>query len=177
MKGAAAFTFAAALVFQTTIDLDLPNAAAALVTHPALAKAVLDYDRYVSGASTLSPHEREVLALRTAWLTRSNYLWAHHAPRARRAGMALDTDLARVAEGPDAQGLDPFDRTLIRAADELHVDSFISDRTWAALSARYDINQLVDVIDSVGHWTLEAGAFNSLNVEIEPGHVDRLPAN
>jgi 4-carboxymuconolactone decarboxylase len=177
MKAAAAFAFAAALVFQSTTDLDMPNAAAALAVHPPLAKAVLDYDRYVSGASTLPAHDREVLALRTAWLTRSNYLWAHHAPRARRAGLPLDADLARLAEGPDARGVEPFDRTLIRTADELHVDSFISDRSWAALSARYDINQLVDVIDGVGHWTLEAGALNSLNVEIEPGAADRLPAN
>jgi len=63
----------------------------------------------------------------------------------------------------------------LRATDELHVDSFISDATWQALSARYNTNQLIDVIDGVGAFTMHAGALNSLGVEIEADVPDRLP--
>jgi alkylhydroperoxidase family enzyme len=151
------------------------NAVATYLHHPVMAERILPYERYISSDSTLPPRHRALLALRTAWLTRSNYLWAHAAGAARRTGLTSD-ELRRVAQGPDASGWDPFEATVLRAADELHVDSFISDATWRALGARYDPNQLVDAIDSVGAWTLHAGTINSLGVEIEAGVTDRLPA-
>ena len=56
---------------------------------------------------------------------------------------------------------------MLRAADELHIDSFISDATWKTLSARYDIKQMVDTIDTVGALTMHAGVMNSLGVQVE----------
>ncbi len=152
----------------------MPNAVATYLNHPSLAEHVLPYEHYASSSSTLPPRHRAMLALRTAWLTRANYLWAHKAAAARKDGLTND-DIRRVAQGPDATGWDAFEATLLRAADELHVDSFVSDATWTALSARYNTNQLVDLVDGVGSFTLHAGAINSLGVEIEPNVADRLP--
>jgi 4-carboxymuconolactone decarboxylase len=152
----------------------MSNAAATYMHYPALAQALLTHERYVANESTLPPRHRLLLGLRTAWLARSGYLWAHRAAAARRAGF-MEEDLGRVARGPDAPGWEGFEAALLRAADELHVDSFISDPTWKALSARYDTNQMIDTVDTVGAYTMNAGAINSLGVEIEPGVSDRLP--
>ena len=65
---------------------------------------------------------------------------------------------------------------MLRAADELHVDSFIADASWKTLSARYDVPQMIDTIDTVAETTMYAGVFNSLGVQIEAGIVDRLPS-
>src|SRR4030095_5796672 len=107
--------------------------------HPKLAANILPYFRYVATASTLPARHRELVALRTAWLTRSDYLWAHHAAAARKAAFD-ENDLRRIAAGPEAAGWDAFEAILLRAADELHVDSFVSDATWHALTERYDVN-------------------------------------
>ena len=152
----------------------MPNAVATYLNHASLAAHILPYERYASSDSTLPPRHRALLALRTAWLTRSNYLWAHKAAAGRRDGITSD-ELRRIAQGPDAAGWEAFEATLLRATDELHVDSFISDATWQALSARYNTNQLIDVIDGVGAYTMHAGALNSLGVEIEADVPDRLP--
>jgi len=152
----------------------MPNAVATYLNHPALADHILPYEHYVSSESTLSPRHRALLGLRTAWLTRSNYLWAHHAAPPRRASLTND-ELKRVAQGPDAKGWDAFEATLLRAADELHVDSFISDATWQALSARYNLDQLTDLIYGVGELTMHAGVVNSVGVEIEADTTERLP--
>jgi alkylhydroperoxidase family enzyme len=130
---------------------------------------------YVTTQSGLPPRHRALLALRTAGLTRSAYLWGHLAPLARANGLT-DDDLARIPRGPDAPGWDAFEQTVLRAADELHVDSFISDATWTALSTRYDVNQLVDVIDTAGTLTMHAGVINSVRVEVERDVKDRLPS-
>jgi len=153
----------------------IPNAVATYLNHPALAEHILPFEHYVTSASGLPPRHRALLNLRTAWLTRSNYMWAHRAAEARRAGLTND-ELTRTAQGPDAKGWNAFDATVLRAADELHIDSFVSDATWKALSAQYDTNQLVDLVDSVGTLTMQAGAINSLGVEIESDVPDRLPS-
>ena len=152
----------------------MPNAVATYLNHASLAEHILPYERYASSDSTLPPRHRALLALRTAWLTRSNYLWAHKAAAGRRDGITSD-ELRSIAQGSDAAGWEAFEATLLRATDELHVDSFISDATWQALSARYNTNQLIDVIDGVGAFTMHAGALNSLGVEIEADVPDRLP--
>jgi 4-carboxymuconolactone decarboxylase len=152
----------------------MPNAVATYLNHPSLAEHILPYEHYASSTSTLPPRHRALLALRTAWLTRSNYLWAHKAAAARRDGLTNE-ELRRVTEGPGATGWDTFEATLLRAADELHVDSFVSEATWKALAVRYNTNQLVDVVDGVGAFTMHAGAVNSLGVAIEADAPDRFP--
>jgi alkylhydroperoxidase family enzyme len=115
--------------------LGMRNAVAIYARYPALASAMLPYTEFLLTKSTLPPRHRELLWLRTAWLARSDYLWAQRAPAARRVGVT-DVELARIALGPDAPGWEPFEAALLRAADELHVDAFVSDSTWGALAAR-----------------------------------------
>jgi len=153
----------------------MTNAIATYLHHPALAQMLLAHQQYLYDDSVLPPRHRLLLQLRTAWLTRSDYLWAHRAPAARQAGFTND-ELTRIARGADAKEWDTFEATLLRAADELHVDSFISDASWRALTARYTIAQMIDVIDTVGGLTMNAGALSSFGVQIEPGLSDRRPS-
>lgn len=143
--------------------------------HPELAEVLVPHLRYVLGDSTLPARERSLLALRAIWLTRSDYLWAHRAAAARQAGFT-GAELDRIARGPDAEGWNAHEAALLRAADELHVDAFISDSTWQALAARYDVSRMIDVIDTVGALTMHAGAARSLGVALEPGVDARAPS-
>ena len=150
------------------------NLLATYLHHPAIALSLPPFDRYVTSESTLPPRHRMLLGLRTAWLTRSEYLWAHHAAVARGAGMT-DAEIERVARGPDAAGWEPFEVALLRAADELNVDAFVSSATWRTLAALYNNAQLVDLPFTVGAFTLTAGVANSVGVEIEADLRDRFP--
>jgi len=151
------------------------NLIATYLRHPAMAIALPPFERYITSQSTLPARHRMLLGLRTAWLTNSEYLWAHHAALARTAKMT-DAEIERVARGPDAAGWAPFEAALVRAADELHVDAYVSDATWRILAATYDNAQLVDVPFTVGGFTLMAGTANSVGVEIESDLRDRFPA-
>jgi alkylhydroperoxidase family enzyme len=154
--------------------LGMPNLVATYLHYPQLS-SLIPHVQYVTGQSGLPTRHRALLGLRTAWLTRSAYLWGHRVPPSRASGLT-DAEIARVARGPDAAGWDPFDAAVLRAADELHIDSFVSDRTWQTLSARYDVNQLIDVVDTVGTLTMHAGMMNTLGVEVEGDVKDRLPS-
>jgi len=66
-------------------------------------------------------------------------------------------------------GWEAFDATLLRAADELHGDDCLSDATYAALTARYDAQQLLDVVFTVGQYHTVSMALNSLRVQRDDG--------
>jgi alkylhydroperoxidase family enzyme len=85
----------------------------------------------------------------------------------RSAGLG-DEEIRRIAEGPDA-GWDARDRALLQACDELHAHSGVSDATWTALSSHYDTKQLLDVLFTIGQYTLVSMVLNSLGVQPEPG--------
>ena len=145
-----------------------------LARHPELLKNVVPFATYISSQSGLEPRHRELLILRAAWLCRAPYVWAHHAAMATRVGFSPG-ELHRVAEGPDARGWDPFESLLLRTADELFVNSFITDETWNALAARYDRARLLDALFTVLEYQMLAGAMNSFGVQPEQGLTERLP--
>ena len=96
----------------------------------------------------------------------------------KKAGLT-EEEIARIKEGPDAKGWAPFDATLLRAADELHTDSVVSDQTWAALSERYNTEQLMDTVFAVGQYTLVSMSLNSFKVQLnqtpEDSYTSSLP--
>jgi len=164
-------TKTAVATFEST---GMRNLAATYANRSEIAEASLPHLAYLWTESVLPPRDRALLVLRTAWLTGSEYLWAHRAALAKREGMT-DADLVRIARGPTADGWGDFDRLLLRAADEMHVDSFISDATWAGLSERYDTAQMIDTIDTAGALTMHSDAANSLGVQIEAAVTERFP--
>ncbi|HEX6421212.1 MAG TPA: carboxymuconolactone decarboxylase family protein [Acidimicrobiales bacterium] len=149
------------------------NIFATLVRHPGLFRRWLPFGGKLL-AGELPPRDRELLILRTAWNCRSPYEWGQHVRIARSAGVA-DADIERVAHGPAAEGWSAHDALLMAAADELHGDACVSDRTWAALADRYDERQLIEVPMLVGHYHLVAFALNSLGVQLEDGAAPDLP--
>ena len=106
--------------------------------------------------------------MRIGWLCQAEYEWGQHVIFGREAGLT-DEEIARIKAGPDADGWEPFDASLLRAADELHTDAFISDATWAALSERYTTQQLMDVVFTVGQYNMVSMALNSFGVQLDDG--------
>ena len=124
--------------------------------------------------NTILPvRERELLILRTAWLSRGDFIWGRHDIIGKEAGLTAE-EIARVTEGPDAAGWSDFDATLLRAADELHTTRFLSDTTWDALGERYDDNQRREAVQIVGNYTQLAMFQNTLGVQLGEG-VTGLP--
>jgi 4-carboxymuconolactone decarboxylase len=113
--------------------------------------------------SELPDRDRELVILRTAWNTMCGYEWTSHGLVVREMGMT-DAELARIAEGPDAAGLSQADAALLRAVDELHASSRVSDDVWAVLAARYSTAQQIELVILVGNYTMIAYFLNSAGV-------------
>ena len=126
------------------------------------------YTTYFVDGYTIPFREKEILILRTAWLSRGDYIWGRHYVRGKEAGLT-DEAIGRITEGPEASGWHDFDATLLRAADELHTSRFLSDATWNALAERYTEDQLREVVLIVGDYTQLAMFQNSLGAQLPPG--------
>ena len=144
------------------------NIFAILARHPQLLKRWLVFGGHVLGKSTLPARQREIAILRMGWLCRAEYEWGHHVAIGKQAGLG-DDDIKRIAEGPDAAGLDPFEATLLRAVDELHANTFIGDSTWKALAEQYNTQQLIDLLFTAGQYKLVSMVLNSAGVQLEEG--------
>ncbi len=122
---------------------------------------------HLMDTSALSPRHRELLILRVAWQTRSEYEWGQHVQMSRSAGLTPE-DFERIKSGPDAAGWDELDAALLRAVDELLDDAMLSDDLWNALASHLSTEQLTDAIFTVGHYNMLAMALNSLGIQREP---------
>ncbi len=149
-------------------DRPIFNIFRTLARHPKLMKRWLVFGNHVLSKSTLPARERELVILRTGWLCEAEYEWGHHVLIGRECGLS-DEEIERIADGPDAEGWSARDRALLRAADELKADSFISDSTWAEIASFYDEHQLMDLVFAVGQYNLVSMALNTLGVQAEDG--------
>ncbi len=139
-----------------------------LAHHPKLMKRWLVFGNHVLAKSSLDARERELVILRVGWLCGAEYEWGQHVIIGKSAGLGND-EIRRIQDGPDAPGWDRFERALLRAADELHGDSMLSDATWKELAERYDTQQLMDLVFTVGQYTLVSMALNSFGVQLDEG--------
>ncbi len=157
------------------VDVRGLNVLGVMARHPPLAKAFMTFNAHVSGASTLSVRERELMILRISWLRQSEYEYMQHVILGLRAGLT-EAEIDRVQLGPDALGWDANDADLVRAVDELKENARIEAPTWARLAQRYSIPQLMDLVFVVGCYEILAMAINSFDTQQDPGVAPLDPA-
>lgn len=149
------------------------NIFATLAHHPALLRRWMVFAAHVMSKNTLTPRDRELLILRVGVRCNAPYEFGQHHVIAQRCDITLD-EIERVKIGPDDPSWSPFDAALLRAADELHDASSISDATWVVLNERYSTEQMLDVIFTVGNYHLVSMALNSCGVQLDEGIPDTL---
>lgn len=150
------------------------NLLGTLARYPAFTMAFLPFNGHLLYGTKLSDRQREMLILRVAKLWDSEYEWAQHVVLGGNAGLG-DDEIARIATGPDAVGWTPEEAALLRAADELRGTGSVGERTWRALAATFDEQQLMDIVFTVGTYAMLAMALRSFGVRPEPGLAPYLP--
>ncbi|SEE96737.1 Alkylhydroperoxidase family enzyme, contains CxxC motif [Streptomyces sp. 3213] len=126
--------------------------------HPALARAFLTFNMHLN-TTTLPARVRELAIMRVAWRRGSRYEWASHVLIGRKHGVT-ESEIEEVRTGADT--------LLNRAVDELDTDSGLSDATYAALTVDLDEHQLMDLVFTIGAYTMLTMALNTFGVELDP---------
>ncbi|HUZ12363.1 MAG TPA: carboxymuconolactone decarboxylase family protein [Caulobacteraceae bacterium] len=148
----------------------LPNIFRTLAHAPKALTRFLEWGGYVlSRRNALAPRQREIVILRVGYLCKSGYEFAQHTRIGLAEGLSAE-EIAQIKAGAGA-GWSAADAALIRAADELVADHFVSEPTWAALCAHFDEKQRMDVVFTAGQYTQVSMFLNSFGVQLEPGQT------
>ncbi len=138
-----------------------------LVRHEKLYAAHVELSKIFLATSDLSIRDRELAILRIGWLSQAPFEWGSHVVIAKRNGVTAE-EVERVIEGSGAAGWNDHERALIRAMEELHFDSMITDETWTVLAATYTDRQMMEVAIMAGQYKTVAYLQNSLRLRIPP---------
>ena len=123
----------------------------------------------LSDRNSLAPRQRELLILRTGWLCRSGFDWVPHTRMGLQSGHSQE-EIDRIKAGPETPGWSAGDAALMRVADDLVRDFFVSDATWAGLSDLSE-RQRMDAVFTVGQYTQVSMFLNSFGVQLDEGQV------
>lgn len=145
---------------------EVPEIVATLLKHPGLYEKHVALGTELLGNGALSARQRELAILRTGWLCGAPYEWGEHVAIAKRAGLTTD-EIERVSQGSGVTGWSAQDWAVLRAAEELHAASMISDATWSQLETFLDEQQLIELPYVIGTYTKVAFLQNALRLRLE----------
>jgi AhpD family alkylhydroperoxidase len=114
----------------------------------------------------LPREETELVILRVAHNTGSEYEWSQHERIGKRAGLS-EEEISRVRAGAEAPGWSERRALLLRATDEMHERRQIGTELWAELSRHLDEVLLIELCMLIGHYEMLAMTLNTLEVEPE----------
>jgi alkylhydroperoxidase family enzyme len=142
-----------------------------MLNNPVATQAFLEWGNYIlSKKNSLPPREREIAILRAGFNCGAGYEWAQHVVIGKRVGLT-DAEIAAIKTGADAPGWSAADAALLAATDDLARDHCVSDASWARLKAHFTDIQCMDLVYTVGQYTLVSMLLNSFGVQLDDGLV------
>lgn len=114
----------------------------------------------------LPRRDTELVILRVAHLRGCEYEFTHHVKLGKRAGVA-GADVARVQQGPSADGWTDRERSLLAAVDELHATQDLTDPTWARVREHLDEQRAIEFVLLVAHYEMLATFIGTLRIETD----------
>ena len=136
--------------------------------HPQLLDRFRQIGSTVLSFGRLEATDRETVIHRTTARCGAAYEWGVHAVAfAGPLGLGDDWLNATWSGGADDDAFDERQALLVRAVDELHDTSTLTDETFAALRERYDEAELVEIVCLVGFYHLVSFVCGAFGVEPE----------
>ena len=152
----------------------IPRSFQLLMKSPDAAASVAQLGEHIRLRSSLDHAIRETAILGTARALNSHYVWAHHEPLARRAGVREEV-IEAIRSGKAPMGLPPKEGVFVAAAKELVQKGALSERTVQAIDHLLGPQGTVDVVVVISYYAMLHRALASLGIELEPGLEANLP--
>ena len=135
---------------------------------PKALQTFLVWANYIMSAdNSLTPRQREIVILRVGYLCRSGYEFAQHVLIGLQSGLT-EAEIGMIKQGAEA-GWAPEEAALIRMADELVADHFVSDRTWARLRKHFGEKNVMDAVYTAGQYVQVSMFLNTFAVQLDKG--------
>lgn len=150
----------------------MPGILGVLAHHPELAGAWLAYNGLLIERPAVDPRDRELVILRVAWRSGSEYEWAQHVRIATTLGIT-EEQIAAVRSEPRRPVWSPGQRSLLAMTDQLLDQHRVDDATWAQLEIHFDTRQLIELLFVAGSYLCLAMVLNSVALQPDPEREER----
>src|SRR5690606_37561738 len=144
-----------------------------LMYSPPLCEAILDLSNYLREDNFISGRTRELTVIATARERDCPYVWAAHAPAARKEGVP-DVVVEAVRDRGDTAALEPGDADVIEYVRQMlrnhRVDQPLFDRMLAA----HTLLGLVELTAVMGHYVFVTTVLNAFEMAPVPD-AEKLP--
>lgn len=136
-----------------------------LMHSPPLCKCVIDVSSCLRRQSVLSAPVRELVTLAAAREFDCPYVWASHAPAARRDGVP-DATIALVRNSGDTSSLTPDEADVIEFTRQVLRAHRVTQALFDRLRDRHGVPWLVELTALIGHYRIITAVINA--VELAP---------
>lgn len=137
-----------------------------LARHPDLLRRFVPMFSHCLHKQTLDPRQRELVILRTAWLSGSAYEWSQHVPIARQRKVT-PSEIESVTAGPSHVSWNGADKAILEAVDALMAHFTLNDGEWRRLATSVATPKVLDTIFTVGQYRMIAGLLAGLNIQLD----------
>ncbi|HVA75484.1 MAG TPA: carboxymuconolactone decarboxylase family protein [Acidimicrobiales bacterium] len=143
------------------------NIFATLAKYPELLDRFNRFGGFLLFKGLVQAREREIVILRVGWRSGSVYEFGQHTVIGMGAGITDEEVRRLVVESTD--GWADGDRDLVELADQLCLTNSVDDDLWARLSARWNEQELIELLIVAGFYRLVSGFLNATGVQLEAG--------
>jgi alkylhydroperoxidase family enzyme len=147
-----------------------------LAHSPGALRAWKDMGDWIREGTSIDPRLRELAILEVAVAAGNRYVFSHHSQIGRRFQVTA-ADAALVATWPDPAGQSWTDQenAVLSAARQLSTAGSIDARTWETLSSFLTPAQRIDVLMTIGYYTMVTRCGAALELDVEPEYQQFLP--
>lgn len=139
-----------------------------LLHRPRLAKAVADTLLSLLFGGELDDRLRELVIMRTGWVTGSVYEWTQHWRIALDFGCTED-DLLAVRDWRTHDGFGEAERLVLAATDRCLAGGAVEEETVAELRRHLGDDATIELVAAIGTWSMISTLLRSLDVPLEDG--------
>jgi len=120
----------------------------------------------IIGQMALPPQLREMVILRVAKLTGSEYEWAQHAPLALEVGLTKE-QLDTISDWQNSSEFNKEARTILQFTDEVTQNIKVTDQTFNGLKKFFNDQLIVELTLTAGYYAMLARVLVALQVEVD----------
>ena len=120
----------------------------------------------VIGRMELSPRLREIVILRVANLTGSEYEWAQHTPVALQVRV-IQKQIDAIPDWKNSSEFNNEERAVLQYTDEVAQKVKVTDRTFNMLKSYFNEQTIVEMTITIGYYGMLARLLVPLQVEVD----------
>lgn len=150
-----------------------PNLYRALANHPNIIAAWTEFSNTLRDGTRTPRALRELVILRGAQLSESEYEWAQHLRMARKAGVR-EAQIAALAKWRASIEFDAREKAALAIAEAV-TEGRVGDDVYRDAMKHFDHRDYVELAVTAGFYAMVARTLDALGVQLEPDFLDYSP--